>query len=142
MTTITLKQAYTMIEAAFEKGAEMGLKPLTVAVLDAGGHVKALARSDGASNLRPKMAIGKANGCLALGVGGRWVAKNGIDRPHFMTGLIGMDDNGILPVPGGALVLSDGAIVGAVGITGDTSENDETCAVHGIEAAGFSAQVE
>lgn len=142
MANVTLAQANVIIEHALKKGEEMGLKPLTVSVLDSGGHVKALARTDGASNLRPKMATGKAQGCLALGVGGRWVAKNGIERPHFITGLVELSGDGILPVPGGVLIMDGDEIIGAVGITGDTSDNDEICAVVGVEAAGFKARTE
>lgn len=139
MGNVTLAQANQIIEAALAKGSEMGLKPLTVAVLDAGGHLKALARSDGASTLRPDVAKGKAYGCIALGVGGRWINQNGIDRPHFMDGVVAASGGKIIPVPGGVLIKEDGAIIGAVGITGDTSDNDEAAAVAGIEAAGLSA---
>lgn len=142
MANISLAQANTIIEHAFKKGTELGLKPLTVSVLDSGGHVVALARADGASAMRPEMATGKAYGCIALGVGGRWLNQNGIDRPHFMDGVVALSEGKVLPVPGGVLVLEDGAIIGAVGITGDTSDNDEAAAVAGIEAAGLAAKVD
>lgn len=141
MTNVTLAQANVIIENAIKKGEEMGLKPLTVAVLDAGGHLKALARTDGASTMRPEMAMGKAYGCIALGVGGRWINQNGIDRGHFMDGVVALSGGKILPVPGGVLIKDGGAIIGAVGITGDTSDNDEAAAVAGVEAAGLSADV-
>lgn len=139
MGNVTLAQANQIVEAALAKGCEMGLKPLTVAVLDAGGHLKALARADGASTLRPDVATGKAYGCIALGVGGRWLNQNGIDRPHFMDGVVAASGGKIIPVPGGVLIKENGAIIGAVGITGDTSDNDEAAAVAGIEAAGLTA---
>lgn len=139
MGNVTLAQANKIIEAALVKGDDMGLKPLTVAVLDAGGHLVALARNDGASILRPEVAMGKAYGCIALGVGGRWLNQNGIDRPHFMDGVIAASGGKVIPVPGGALVRDGGAIIGAVGITGDTSDNDEAAAVAGIEAAGLTS---
>ncbi|MEP1441658.1 MAG: heme-binding protein [Hyphomicrobiales bacterium] len=139
MGNVTLAQANKIIEAALAKGDEMGLKPLTVAVLDAGGHLKALARADGASMMRPEVAAGKAYGCIALGVGGRWLNQNGIDRPHFMDGVVAASGGKIIPVPGGVLIRDGGAVIGAVGITGDTSDNDEAAAVAGIEAAGLTA---
>ena len=141
MTNVTLAQANVIIENALKKGEEMGIKPLTVAVLDAGGHLKALARTDGSSTMRPEMAIGKAYGCIALGVGGRWINQNGIDRGHFMDGVVALSGGKVLPVPGGVLIKDDGAIIGAVGITGDTSDNDETAAVAGVEAAGLTPDV-
>lgn len=139
MSSLTLSQANQIIEHALARGAEMGLKPLTVAVVDAGGHLKALARADGASTLRPDMATGKAFGCIALGVGGRWLNQNGMERSHFMDGVVALSGGRILPVPGGVLIRKDGEIIGAVGITGDTSGNDETAAVAAIEACGFVA---
>lgn len=141
MANVSLEQANSIIDGALKKGEAMGLKPLTVAVLDAGGHLKALARADGASTMRPEMAMGKAYGCIALGVGGRWINQNGIDRPHFMDGVVALSGGKVLPVPGGVLIKEDGAIIGAVGITGDTSDNDEAAAVAGIEEAGLAADV-
>lgn len=139
MTKLTLDHARTIIAAAFDKAAAEGFKPLAVAVLDAGGHTKAFERQDGASNARYKLAFGKANGCLAMGLGGRELHRRVQERPYFLGAVSGMVDGGILPVPGGVLI-RDGAgeIIGAAGITGDTSENDEACAVAGIEAAGFT----
>lgn len=139
MADLTLVQANMIIENAFKKGDEMGLKPLTVAILDSGGHLIALQRADGASTLRPDMATGKAYGCISLGMGGRLINQNGIDRPHFMNGIINLSGGKILPVPGGVLVRDNSTIIGAVGITGDTSDNDEAAAISGIEAAGLTA---
>jgi len=141
MANITLSQANAIIAGALKKGEEMGLKPLTVAVVDAGGHLKALARSEGASTLRPQMATGKAYGCISLGVGGRWINQNGIDRSHFMDGVVALSDGRILPVPGGVLIRDKGEIIGAVGVTGDTADNDEVAAIAGVEAIGLSADV-
>lgn len=138
MPALTLEQARTIIAAAFAKGAELKLKPLGVVVLDAGGHTKAFEKQDGASTARFKIASGKANGCIAMGLGGRTLHKRVQDRPYFLGALSGMVDGGIVPVPGGVLIRDEaGEIVGAVGITGDTSENDEACAIAGIEAAGL-----
>lgn len=137
---ITLANANDMINAAFKHGAELGLKPLAVVVLDAGGHVKAFQRQDGASMLRFEVASGKAFGAVAVGVGSRWLDAQAASRPHFLEGLSGVSGGKIIPVPGGVLVkTSDGEIIGAVGISGDLSDNDEACAIAGIEAAGFIA---
>ncbi|WP_306142202.1 heme-binding protein [Roseibium sp. MMSF_3412] len=137
---ISLSTAETITSAAFAKAAELGLKPLTVVVLDAGGHTVTLKRQDGSSNLRPQIATGKANGALAVGTGTRWLNANAETRPHFVNALNGVAGGNIIPVPGGVLVRNDaGETLGAVGITGDTSENDEACAVAGIETAGLVA---
>lgn len=138
MTKMTLETAQTILARAFEKAAELGLKPLTVAVLDAGGHVTAMARQDGSSNLRPQIAAGKAIGALAMGTGTRWLDANAQTRPHFVQALNGASGGAIVPVAGGVLVRdAAGETVGAVGVTGDTSDNDEACALAGIEAAGL-----
>lgn len=137
---ISLSTAETITSAAFAKAAELGLKPLTVVVLDAGGHTVTLKRQDGSSNLRPQIATGKANGALAVGTGTRWLNANAETRPHFVNALNGAAGGNIIPVPGGVLVRNEaGETLGAVGITGDTSENDEACAVAGIETAGLVA---
>lgn len=136
---ISLSTAETISSAAFAKAAELGLKPLTVAVLDAGGHTVLLKRQDGSSNLRPQVAFGKANGALAVGTGTRWLNANAESRPHFINALNGAAGGTIIPVPGGVLVKGpEGETLGAVGITGDTSDNDEACAIAGIEAAGLT----
>lgn len=143
MAEISLNKANKIISAAFAKAREMGLKPLGVVVLDAGGHPKAFQRQDGASFLRFEMATGKAYGALSVGMGSRWLHDQAGPRAHFLTGMVGISGGRILPVPGGVLVKDKrGTILGAVGITGDTSDNDEAAAVAGIEAAGFTAQVD
>ncbi|WP_029057937.1 GlcG/HbpS family heme-binding protein [Stappia stellulata] len=141
MSKLTLSVAEKIIKAAFAKGADLDLKPLTVAVLDAGGHVIALMRQDGSSIMRPQIATGKAYGAIAVGAGSRWLDANAQTRPHFVQALNGAAGGGIVPVPGGVLVRDGdgGAILGAVGITGDTSDNDEACAIAGIQAAGLQA---
>jgi uncharacterized protein GlcG (DUF336 family) len=141
MSKLTLSVSEKIIKAAFAKGAELGLKPLTVAVLDAGGHVVALMRQDGSSIMRPQIATGKAYGAVAVGAGSRWLDANAQTRPHFVQALNGAAGGGIVPVPGGVLIRDGdgGEILGAVGITGDTSDNDEACAIAGIEAAGLQA---
>ncbi|WP_019995061.1 GlcG/HbpS family heme-binding protein [Aureimonas ureilytica] len=139
MTTLTLDTARTIIAAALAKGAELKLKPLTVAVLDAGGALVALERQDGASRMRPDIAIGKANGAVQMGMGSRALWKRAEEQPYFIQSMNALAGGSLVPVPGGVLIRRDGAIVGAVGITGDTSDNDETAAVAGIEAAGLTA---
>jgi len=140
MSKLTLSTAETITSAALEKAAELNLKPLTVAVLDAGGHTVLLKRQDGSSIMRPQIATGKAVGALAVGTGTRWLNANAESRPHFVNALNGVSGGAIVPVPGGVLIRDKtGETLGAVGITGDTSDNDETCAVAGIEAVGMVA---
>lgn len=141
MADISLARANRMINGAFAKAKDLGLKPLAVAVLDAGGHVKAFQRQDGASMLRFEVASGKAYGALAVGSGSRWLHEQAAERAHFLEGLSSVSGGRIVPVPGGVLVRdSRGTIVGAVGISGDTSDNDEACAIAGIEASGLTPQ--
>jgi len=140
MCNVTLDQARTIVAAAFAKAGEMGLNPLTIAVLDAGGAIKVLERTDGSSLMRPDIAIGKANGTIQLGIGGRAIFNRAQDQPYFMQAMNALAKGSLVPVPGGVLIRgSDGAILGAVGVTGDTSDNDEACAIAGIEAAGLTA---
>lgn len=141
MTQLTLEQANTIIASAMEEGARRKLKPLSVAVLDPGGHLIAFARADGSSTLRPQIACGKAGGALALGVSSRTIGDMAAERPSFVASLGSISPHGVIPAAGGVIVIDkDGKTVGAVGITGDTSDNDEACALAGITAAGFSAK--
>jgi uncharacterized protein GlcG (DUF336 family) len=137
---IALDAARKMIEAARAKGREMGLKPLSVAVLDAGGHLLAFEREDGASPGRFEIARAKAYGAVMLGMPGSAQMARAEGQAYFMAAVNGAFGGKVVPVPGGVLVVEDGAIVGAVGVTGDTSENDAEAAVAGIEAAGFEAR--
>jgi len=140
MSTVTLAQADSIISAALDHGRAATMKPLTVAVLDAGGHLVALKREDHSSLLRPQIALGKAWGTLALGFGCREIAKRAAAAPAFIGALSDMSGGKIVPVPGGVLIKdAGGAILGAVGISGDVSENDEACAVAGIRTAGLVA---
>jgi uncharacterized protein GlcG (DUF336 family) len=141
MSRPTLAEANAIITAALAKGAELGLKPLGVSVLDAGGHPVAFQRQDGASMLRFGIATGKAYGALAVGTSSRALSQTAIERPHFFQGLSGVSEGKIVPVPGGVLIRRDGDVIGAVGITGDTSDNDEICAIAGIESAGLTAGI-
>lgn len=141
MASLTLAHAQTIAAEALRKGRELNLKPLTIAVLDAGGHTVALLREDGASNLRPEIAVGKAAGALALGISSRKIAEMAQDRPTFVGSLSGISTGGIIPAAGGVIIVDTGnAPIAAVGVTGDTSDNDEICALAGIAAAGLIAQ--
>ncbi|WP_071673407.1 GlcG/HbpS family heme-binding protein [Nioella nitratireducens] len=137
---ITLDQAKTMVEVAREKGRALGLKPLSVAVLDAGGHLLAYEREDGASPGRFEIARGKAYGAVMLGMPGSAQMRRAEDQAYFMAAVNGAYGGKVIPVPGGVLIKdAQGVVVGAVGVTGDTSDNDAAAAVAGVEAAGFTA---
>ncbi|WP_150291478.1 GlcG/HbpS family heme-binding protein [Sphingobium estronivorans] len=141
MSHISLDHANSIIATAFAKGRELGLKPLSVAVLDAGGHLIAFQRQDGASTLRPQIACGKAGGALALGVSSRTIGTMAVERPTFIASVSAMAPQGMVPAAGGVIVVgANGTPIGAVGVTGDTSDNDEICALAGIAAAGLTAQ--
>jgi len=142
MTILTLKQANQIIQTALAKARELKLAPLTVVVLDVAGHLKAMQREDGASMVRQKIATAKAWGAVNMGVSSRSLAHVALQRPDFMNALIGVADGKIMPVPGGVLIRdADNNLIGAVGISGDVSDQDEQCAIAGIEAAGFIASV-
>lgn len=140
MSNVSLAQASIIIEKALEHGRHLNLKPLTVAVLDAGGHLVALKREDNSSLLRPQIACGKAWGVLGMGFGGRELARRAAAAPAFVTALTAASEGRIIPMPGGVLIRDNtGTIIGAVGISGDLSEQDEACAVVGIKAARLVA---
>ena len=140
--SLTLSQAMTIVDTALKKGRETGCAPLAVAVLDAGGHLKAFAREDGAGILRPQIAAGKAWGALGMGLGSRSFAKRIAEQPAapaFFNALAAMSEGRVVPVPGGVLIRDAAkAVIGAVGISGDTSDKDEACALAGIAAAGLT----
>jgi uncharacterized protein GlcG (DUF336 family) len=138
--TIDLETARTVIAAARAKAKDTDCKPMTVVVLDAGGHVLAVEREDGAANKRFEIAFGKANGALALGLGSRALMARAEQQPYFIAAAAAAIGGALVPVPGGVLVYDGDALVGAVGVTGDTSDKDEVVAVAGIEAAGLTAQ--
>jgi uncharacterized protein GlcG (DUF336 family) len=139
--TITFEQAQTIVTAALAHGIEQGFKPLTVAVLDPGGALVALGRQDGSGFLRPDLAVAKASGVLALGMTNRAIAARAADSPEFFTSVATLAGGKILSVPGGVFVRdSDGGLLGAVGVTGDASLNDEAAALAGIAAAALVGQ--
>src|SRR5438034_10268784 len=134
---LTLEQASIIVDKALENGRELGFKPLTVAVLDAGGQLKALKREDGSSLLRPEIAGGKAWGVLGMGFGGREFARRAAANPVFLQALMAASGGRIVPVPGGVLIRDASSdIIGSVGISGATSYSDEICDVHGIKSTG------
>lgn len=143
MNGLELEQANTIIREALGEARRTGCAPLTVAVLDAGGHLKSFAREDGSGILRPEIASGKAWGALGMGFGSRTLlerAQSSNKSQIFFTALASVSNGRVVPVPGGVLIRDqNGEIVGAAGISGDTSEKDEACAIAGIEAAGFTA---
>jgi len=136
---MTLDMAFKIIAAARSRAADTGMKPITVAVLDAGGHLTALAREDGTSNLRAEIAQGKARGAVSMGLGSRALYKRAQEQPYFIQSMNALSNGSLVPVPGGVLIRENNTIIGAVGITGDSSDNDEACAVFAIEQVGLSA---
>jgi uncharacterized protein GlcG (DUF336 family) len=141
MSGITLEQARTIIAAALAKGEAEKMLPLSVAVLDAGGHTTAFERQDGASAMRFKIAHGKAYGAIAMGLGTRALYERAQKQAYFLDAMNALAGGALVPVPGGVLAKNaNGRVVAAIGISGDTSDNDEACAKAGIEAAGMAAE--
>jgi uncharacterized protein GlcG (DUF336 family) len=141
MPDLKLKAAQKIVAAAQKEAREREFKPLAVAVYDARGALKAYGAEDGTSLKRGEIAQGKAYGALALGVPSRAIAKMAAERPHFVTAATHAVGGQLVPVPGGVLIRdARGALVGAVGVSGDTSDNDEVAAIAGIEAAGLTAE--
>jgi uncharacterized protein GlcG (DUF336 family) len=136
--SIDLETAERIVDAALAKGRELDFQPLTVVVLDDSGTMKAMKRADGASLMRPDIAMGKAWGCLGFGFGGRVITGRSETTPGFVNALIEMSGGRVVASPGGVLIRdAQSRIVGAVGITGDTGENDEICAIAAVEAVGL-----
>ena len=135
---VSLEQARIIIAQTFKKGREMGFKPLSVIVLDAGGHVQAFEREDGAAPGRFAIAHGKAYGAVMLGMAGRAQMARAEAQAYFMSAVNGVFGGAVVPVPGGILLRDEsGVVIGAVGITGDTSDNDVEAGLAGIAAAGL-----
>jgi uncharacterized protein GlcG (DUF336 family) len=137
---LSIDQARQIIAATREEAARSSFKPMTVVVLDAGGHVLAAEREDGSSNARFQIAFAKAHGALALGMGSRSLMARAEQQAYFIAAATAAVGGALVPVPGGVLVRDDATLVGAVGVSGDTSDNDEAAAVAGINAAGLTAQ--
>ena len=140
MSVITLAQASTIVDAALKKAREHKQMPQTVVVLDAGGHVVCAKREDGSGIIRFEIAVGKAYGALGMGWGSRTMMERAAQNPNFLTAIAAASGGRLVPNPAGVLIRdAGGQIIGAVGISGDTGENDEIIAVAGIEAAGLTA---
>ena len=140
MLSLTLAQASTIVDVALKIGRENKMHPLSVAVLDAGGHLVAFKREDKSGILRFDIAFGKAWGALGMGLGSRTLAGRAPKQPAFFTALVAASGGRLIPAPSGVLIRDkDGDVIGAVGISGDVSDNDEKCAIAGIEAAGLTA---
>ncbi|WPP02057.1 heme-binding protein [Pseudomonas sp. HR96] len=138
MTRLTLAVADRMVDAALLEGTRLQLQPLCVAVLDAGGHLLALKRDERASLLRPQIANGKASSVLGMGLGGRELARRAERMPAFFNALSDLAAGNMVPVAGGVLIRAEhGEVLGAIGISGDTSDNDERCALAAVEACGL-----
>ena len=140
MNVLNLQTATAISARALAVGREISAAPLTVAGLDAGGHLISLQREDGASLLRPQIAIGKAWGAMALGKDSRLIAADAQQRPAFIGAVNNLADGKLVPAPGGVLIRNEqGEVIGAVGITGDTSDIDEQCALSALESLGLKA---
>ena len=141
MSVITLAQASSIVDAALKKGRETNCAPLTVALLDPGGHLVAFKREDRSGILRFDIAFGKAWGALGMGFGTRELSERSAKMPSFFAALGAVSQGRMVPVPGGVLIRdANSGLLGAVGISGDTSDKDEICAVAGIEVVGLKAQ--
>jgi uncharacterized protein GlcG (DUF336 family) len=139
MTDLTLDIARKILDAALAKSIALKLKPLVITVLDARGCVKVTAAQDGTSLMRAEIAHGKAYGALAMGMGSRALFQRAQEQAYFIDAANTLAQGRLVPVPGGVLIQNGSTLLGAVGISGDTSDNDETCAVAGVEAAGLKA---
>lgn len=137
--TLDLSAASSIVDSALEFARAKGMT-MTVAVLDAGGHLVAFKREDESGILRPQIAVGKAWGALGMGAGSRRLAERAATHPSFVAALTAASDGRVVPVAGGVLIRNDvGGIVGAAGVSGDMPDQDEACAVHGIETTGLKA---
>ncbi len=140
MPKLTLDAAVRVIDGALARGAELGCAPLTVVVLDAGGHDLALKRQDGSGILRSDIARGKAWGALGMGFSSRELAERAQKVPTFFGALAAVSGGRLVPAAGGVLIYDEARnLLGAIGISGDTSDRDEDCAIRGITAAGLEA---
>ena len=137
---ISLSQSRAIIEGALAEGRVLDLKPLSVVVLDPRAAMVAMMSEDGVSQMRARIAHGKANAAIALGIGTRALMNRAEQQAYFIQAVNGVAGGDMVPVPGGVLIQDqEGALLGAVGISGDASDNDEAAAIAGIEAAGLKA---
>ncbi len=141
MSRISLTQANSVIDGAISEAQKLALKPLGIAVLDAGGHLIAFQRQDDASTGRLHLALGKAAGALFLGISSRKIGDMAAERPTFLASLGPIAPAGVVPAAGGIIVVdANGMVIGAVGASGDLSDKDEACVLAGIVAAGLTPQ--
>jgi uncharacterized protein GlcG (DUF336 family) len=139
--SLTLDQAATIVDTALAKGREMRLQPLCVVVLDAGGHLKAMKREDGAGILRADVALGKAWSTLGMNApSSRALGQRLQDRPSFLAALGMLAEGKVVAVAGGLAIYQGDEVIGAVGISGASSDEDEECALAGVQAAGLTAR--
>ena len=142
MNNIDKTTAQKIIEKSFEKGRELKLNPLMVVVLDNRGAVKACTAEDGTSPLRFSIAYGKANGAFQMGMGSRALFNRAEQQAYFINSVNALTNGALVPVPGGVLIRDkNNNVVGSLGISGDTSDNDEIAAVSGIESVGYKADI-
>jgi len=138
MTPLDFERAAQLAAATLRHARTLGLRPLAAAVLDAAGHPLAVLRDEQASFLRPQIASGKARGCLGMGFGGRELARRAQAMPAFFDAINSLTGGEVIPVPGGILLRDEaGNLLGAIGVSGDTSDNDERCALLAIEELGL-----
>ena len=139
--TLTLDKANVIADKTLAKARDAKYRPMCVAVLDDGGHLKVLKREDAASILRPDIAIGKAWGAVGMGESSRQLSERLKERPAFLGALSDMSGGKVVPVAGGVLIVDGDEVIGAVGISGGTADEDEACAIEGIRAAGLTPKV-
>ena len=138
--SLSLAQASVIVDTALKKARELKQMPQTVVVLDSGGHVVCAKREDGSGIIRFEIAVGKAYGALGMGWGSRTMMERAAQNPNFLASIVAASGGRLVPNPAGVLIRdAGGQIVGAVGVSGDTGDNDEVIAVAGIAAAGLSA---
>ena len=142
MTLLSLTAAQEILAGVLKESRAISLEPMTVSILDASGTLKAMVREDGSSLLRPDLAFSKAWGALGMGLPSRELNRRSEPMPAFFQALNSVSNGRVVPMPGGVLVLKDDVVVGAVGVSGDTSDNDEIVAIAGIKSAGFTADYE
>ena len=140
MHGLNFAQATEIANGALAKAREIGCKPMTVAVVDAGGCLMILMREDGSGILRPDIAYAKAWGAVGMGLGGRAMTKRASDSPQFWAALNTISNGRIAPIAGGVLILQAGQVIGSVGMTGDLPDNDEACSIAGIQKVGFESE--
>ena len=142
MSKISLEKASIIADASLVKGREIACDPITVVVLDNGGQFKVVKREDGSGLMRVEIALGKAWGALGMGFASRELSRRAEKMPVFFGALAAMSNGKMVPLPGGVLIRDEkGVLLGAVGVSGDTSDRDEECAVHGVEAAGLKPDI-